>query len=123
VGVCISCTIIFMKFLLSFFAVILATLSILLSISNPNNASLFLFLVIFLLIYFLFFDICLVIFWLATEHKDYRKFVFVSVVISFGPTSFIALATLSSVNFMDVLLAFGIPISIVWYGLRSRYLR
>jgi len=112
-----------MRYLIFFLAFLLLSLVALVSTTSPLNANLTIFLLAFLLLYMIFLDLFIIISWISTEHKDYKKLLFVSVVLAFAPTLFIALSTLSNLNLMDVVLSFGIPIVITWYGLRSSYFK
>jgi len=112
-----------MRYLLSFLAILLLGLSLLFSLTSPVNANLVIFLLIFFMLYLVFLDLFIIVSWISTEHKDYKKLLFVSVVLAFAPTFFVGLSTLSNLNLMDVVLSLGIPAVVAWYGLRSSYFK
>jgi len=123
VGFWICCTMLMMRYLFAFLGILLFGLVAIFSITSPATANLAIFLLVFVMLYFFFLDILIIISWIFAEHKDYKKLLFVSVVLAFAPTFFIGLSTLSSINLMDIVLSFGIPLVVTWYGLRSSYFK
>jgi len=123
VGFCICCTMLMMRYLLSFLAILLLGLVLIFSVTSPVNANLAIFLLVFFMLYLVFLDLFIIISWISSEHKDYKKLLFISVVLAFAPTFFIGLSTLSNLNLMDVVLSLGIPAAVAWYGLRSSYFK
>jgi len=123
VGFCICCTMLMMRYLFSFLGILLLGLAAVFSLTTPTTANLAIFLLVFVMLYLISLDILIIISWVSTEHKDYKKLLFVSVVLAFAPTFFIGLSTLSNINLMDIILSFGIPFVVTWYGLRSSYFK
>jgi hypothetical protein len=99
-------------------AVTITALLITLGTISPNGAKLSTYLVVFSLFYILFTLLCLLFIELAYAHISRYQQVFSAIVIGFSPTILLALASLTSLSIIDVVLALGIPFVIVWYSLR-----
>ena len=93
-------------------------LLLLTSVTSPVNATLPIYLAVFSLVYFFFVVLFLIIISLTYAGYDKSKQYFFAVVLGFSPTILLALASLSTISIIDVVLALGVPMMIVWYGVK-----
>ena len=91
--------------------------------TSPAQIGLPMYLLVFGFVYIFFALLILVIADLAYAKSPEKNRMFGSVVLAFSPTIILAISSLSSLTFVDFLLALGIPIVIVWYGLRGRVIK
>jgi hypothetical protein len=96
---------------------ILCLLAVLAS-TTPNNARLPLYLIIFSLVYVVSFFVIILFLDLAYTSISASERRFIAIVLGFSPTIIIALASLSSVSVIDIALAVGVPVLVIWYTLR-----
>lgn len=88
-------------------------------LTSPNAATLPIYLVAFSLVYIFCVLVISLILKIGYSHLADNKRYFIAVVIGFTPTILLALASLSDLSLIDILLAFGLPAAIAWYGLKS----
>lgn len=93
-------------------------LLLLTSATSPVNATLPIYLAVFSLVYMFFVVLLLIVISLMYASYDKTKQYFIAVVLGFSPTILLALASLSTISVIDVLLALGVPAMIVWYGVK-----
>jgi hypothetical protein len=96
-----------------------ATIVTVMGVVTPVNAQQQVYLVLFSLLYTFFSLVFLVIIDIAYPKVDIHRRRFSAIVLGFSPTLLLAFASLSSVTFIDFILATGIPAAIVWYGIRG----
>jgi len=89
--------------------------------TSPNNVTLPVYLAVFLIIYLMCLLVLMLILYLAYTNLQRSKKIFVSAVLAFSPVLFLALGTLSSISILDFLLVIGLPLIVVWYGLRMGF--
>jgi hypothetical protein len=85
------------------------------SVLNPGRVNALIYVGVFLLMYIFFTLLLLIIIELAYPAISGGKAVFLSVVLSFGPTVAIGLSTLTEITALDIVLALGTPALICWY--------
>ena len=99
--------------------IILGVLLILLfSFTSPVQTSLPIFLMVFSLLFFFFASLFLIIISLAYDNLRQSQIIFIALVLAFCPVTFLALESLSTISILDILLTIGIPVIIIWYGLK-----
>ena len=89
-----------------------------LGLFSPVDARLPVYLALFSLLYVFFTLLFSIIIDVSYAKIDSNRRRFAAVILGFSPTILLALASLSSITFIDFVLATGIPIVIVWYGIR-----
>lgn len=99
-------------------ATCVVALAFLLALQSPKGAGLPLYLAVFFLVYIICVVVTLLFIELAYSHIGKNKQLFNAVVLGFSPVILLALASLSSLSLVDVLLAVGIPSAVVWYSSR-----
>lgn len=107
-----------MKIKITALVICSVALGLLLAATNPNGAKLPLYLLIFSLVYVISSLLLLLFLDLAYSGLHSVEKRFIAIVLGFSPTILLALASLSTLSVIDVLLATGIPFIIVWYGIR-----
>lgn len=95
----------------------------LLAMTSPNTTNLPVYLVVFGLIYLFFVLVITIIADLAYAKSTPRARFFGASILAFSPTIILAIASLSSLTFIDVILALGVPLAIVWYGLKGGFIK
>ncbi|MFO0881843.1 MAG: hypothetical protein U0491_00090 [Candidatus Saccharimonadales bacterium] len=105
------------KRIIILFATIIALIA-LMGATSPNTARLPLYLVVFSLIYIISMLVIQLFLDIAYSSLTRSEKLFISIVFAFCPAVIMALGSLSSVSFIDIVLAIGVPAIIVWYGLR-----
>ena len=85
---------------------------------SPTSAGLPLYIFVFSLIYIISFLVIILFLDLAYSTLPKAERRFIALVLGFSPTLVLALASLSSLSVIDFALAVGVPIIIIWYGVR-----
>ncbi len=96
----------------------ITALVIVLGTIPPTGAKLSTYLLVFSLLYVFFTVLCLLFIELAYSHISRYQQLFTAIVLGFSPTILLALASLTSLSIIDVVLAVGVPFIIVWYSLK-----
>jgi hypothetical protein len=110
-----------MKKIIFSIIVLLIGFALLLGFTSPNKVTLPVYLAVFAIIYLFCTLVLLIIFQLAYSNMLISKKIFISTVLAFCPVILLALNTLSTISLLDVLLAFGVPLLIVWYGFKRGF--
>jgi hypothetical protein len=92
--------------------------SLLFGFTSPNQSSLPTLLLAFSILYLFCAMIFLIIINLAYDDIKKSQGIFIAFVLAFCPVLLLALESLSTVSFIDILLAIGLPVVIVWYGVK-----
>lgn len=100
---------------------LLAAFTLLLGYTSPNNVTLPVYLAVFAVIYLFFALIVFATISLAYNHMARTRIIFLSVVIAFAPVILLALNTISTLSLLDIILALGIPLIVVWYGFKRGF--
>ena len=85
------------------------------SIISPIDANLLIYLAVFVLVYLLCFTIILFIVDIAYHHNDQSTKLLGSAILAFAPVTLLAIASLSALSLMDIVLTLSIPPLVVWY--------
>lgn len=105
-----------MKILTISLTVVLAGILTVLSVFNPKEAVLPIFMAIFVLIYAFFCLLIVIIIKWAYPKLPKAHLIFNACVLAFCPVTLLALSSIGSLSFLDAILSIVIPLIIVWYS-------
>ena len=91
----------------------------LLGLTKPDGNNIAIYLAIFGLVYALSVQIVYIIFEIAYPKVTKSNKLFIAIVLAFTPVMLLALSTLNSVELIDIVLSIGVPLAIVWYGIKQ----
>lgn len=98
-------------------------LAVVFACTSPDGVGLPVYLAVFSLVYIFCLSVITLVLELAYSKTPKASRRFTAIVLAFSPTILLAIATLSSLTIIDFLLALGIPIVIVWYGLKGKFIK
>jgi len=98
-------------------------LAVIFASTSPDGVGLPVYLAVFSLVYIFCLSVITLVLELAYSKTPKTSRRFTAIVLAFSPTILLAIATLSSLTIIDFLLALGIPIVIVWYGLKGKFIK
>jgi hypothetical protein len=101
----------------------LGGLLILLGYNEPDGNNIAIYLAVFSLIYIICLQIIYITVRIAYPKISKSNKLFISIVMAFSPIALLALSTLGSMKVIDVLLSIGIPLIIIWYGIKQQRIR
>ena len=89
-----------------------------LSLSSPVGGRAPLFLLVFALVYTVSSLLIRLVLDLAYGGMPVSERRFIALVLAFSPTILLALSSLSTLSVIDIVLAIGVPVIVIWYGVR-----
>jgi hypothetical protein len=92
---------------------------VLLSLFSPTKSGVFVLLMVYLLIYVFLVTIAQLVIKNSDKDISNNRALFLSIVCGAAPVILLAVKTFSALNMLDLLLIFGLPVFVSWYGLRS----
>ncbi|MEI6237463.1 MAG: hypothetical protein WCP03_02580 [Candidatus Saccharibacteria bacterium] len=95
------------------------TLIVTLGLTKPDSNNIAIYLAIFGLTYALSAQIVHLIVKVAYPKIAKSNKLFISIVLAFTPVMLLALSTLNSAKLIDIVLSIGVPVAIVWYGIKQ----
>ena len=90
-----------------------------LGLTEPDGNNIAIYLAIFGLTYALSAQVTYLIVTVAYPKIAKSNKLFIAIVLAFTPVMLLALSTLNSVKLIDIVLSIGVPLAIVWYGIKQ----